>query len=274
MSMDGRHLDAALARLRNRTGVSVAFGGPVTAEGGLLLSRFSGPTAGVLSGLRVSLGEGLGGRVVALQRPGAVNDYFEARAITHRYDELIRAEGIRAVVASPVVVRRNPIAVIYGAYRGDEVVGDRVQDLVVAEAKALEQQIVAAETLSEARETWTHSDTESGVLRQQMREAHAKLREVMRLVDDGAVRDALEEIGSTLSHVSGDGPAADQSVLTPRESEVLTLAGLGYSNARIAESLGLTLHTVKSYMKSAMAKLNAHSRHEAVVAARRDQLII
>ncbi|WP_374613760.1 response regulator transcription factor, partial [Gordonia sp. (in: high G+C Gram-positive bacteria)] len=40
------------------------------------------------------------------------------------------------------------------------------------------------------------------------------------------------------------------------------------SNARIAETLGVTVYTVKGYMKDAMRKLGASSRLEAVVTAR------
>ncbi|MTD53819.1 LuxR C-terminal-related transcriptional regulator [Amycolatopsis pithecellobii] len=268
-----RHLDAALTRLRQKTGVSVAFGGPVEANGTLLLERFVGPTAGVLSGLSVYLGEGLGGRVVAMGKTAVVNDYFATRAITHRYDQLIRVERLRALVASPVVVHRRPIAVIYGAYRSHEIVGGRVQDTITEEARSLEQETVVAATLAQAREGWTDADGEITSMREQIRAADAKLRRLLASVDNNEVCAALQQIIRTLTDAPGTDNPARGSLLTTRESDVVSLAGLGYSNARIAEALGLTVHTVKSYMKSAMAKLDAQSRLEAVVLARRAHLI-
>lgn len=43
----------------------------------------------------------------------------------------------------------------------------------------------------------------------------------------------------------------------------------GATNAVAAERLGLRPETVKGYLRSAMRRLGAHTRGEAVVAARR-----
>jgi LuxR family transcriptional regulator, regulator of acetate metabolism len=54
---------------------------------------------------------------------------------------------------------------------------------------------------------------------------------------------------------------------------VLALVAVGCGNGAVAERLGLTVHTVKSYLKSAMGKLDSHTRGEAVHAARGAGLI-
>lgn len=54
------------------------------------------------------------------------------------------------------------------------------------------------------------------------------------------------------------------SFLTPREHEVLRALAQGTSTTRIAELLGISAETVRSHVKSLMAKLGAHSRVEAV----------
>ena len=54
---------------------------------------------------------------------------------------------------------------------------------------------------------------------------------------------------------------------------MLALAALGYSNARIGGELGVSAETVKGYMKAAMGKLEAGTRLEAVVLARRAGLL-
>lgn len=82
---------------------------------------------------------GLGGKVVALHRPIAVNDYANSKQISHHYDLMVAAEGIHAVVAAPVVVNRTVRAVMYGAVRRSVALGDRTVDAVMGAARDLEQ---------------------------------------------------------------------------------------------------------------------------------------
>ena len=51
--------------------------------------------------------------------------------------------------------------------------------------------------------------------------------------------------------------------LTPREREVLSLIGQGYSNQRIAEQLIIECGTVKNHVHNILKKLNASNRREA-----------
>jgi LuxR family maltose regulon positive regulatory protein len=55
--------------------------------------------------------------------------------------------------------------------------------------------------------------------------------------------------------------------LTSRETEVLRLLGQGYSNQQIAETLVVTLNTVKKHASSIYGKLGVRSRTQAVVRA-------
>ena len=57
-------------------------------------------------------------------------------------------------------------------------------------------------------------------------------------------------------------PAAD--LLTPRETEVLSLLGRGQTNASIASSLMISESTVKFHVKNILLKLGAKSRADAV----------
>ncbi|MCB0897147.1 MAG: response regulator transcription factor [Nocardioides sp.] len=52
--------------------------------------------------------------------------------------------------------------------------------------------------------------------------------------------------------------------LTPREVEVLSLIAQGMSNLEIAEGLYLSINSVKTYIRSAYAKIGATSRSRAV----------
>ena len=73
-----------------------------------------------------------------------------------------------------------------------------------------------------------------------------------------------------LQQLRGDGPAPS---LTPRESEVLRQVAAGQTNKSIALKLGISEHTVKFHLGSAMTKLAAASRAEAVAIAIRRGLI-
>jgi DNA-binding NarL/FixJ family response regulator len=66
------------------------------------------------------------------------------------------------------------------------------------------------------------------------------------------------------------GPSVD---LTPREQDVLELLAEGKSNAAIAESLFVSVHTVRNHVANLSSKLGAHSKLEALsIAVRRGLL--
>ncbi len=55
--------------------------------------------------------------------------------------------------------------------------------------------------------------------------------------------------------------------LSPRETDALTLLGLGYSRAQAAESLSISEHTLRVYIESARFKLAAMNTTHAVAMA-------
>lgn len=61
--------------------------------------------------------------------------------------------------------------------------------------------------------------------------------------------------------------------LTRREYEVLRFAAMGNSNPEIAQELSLARNTVKTYLQSAMQKLNARNRVEAIARAHELRLL-
>ncbi|WP_333755930.1 LuxR C-terminal-related transcriptional regulator, partial [Streptomyces sp. IBSBF 3352] len=110
---------------------------------------------------------------------------------------------------------------------------------------------------------------EGGAAWEQVREAHAALRALAPRIGDPALRAELLDAAGLLA--VGSGPRAVQ--LAPREVDVLTCVAAGATNAAAAGRLGLRAETVKGYLRSAMRKLGAHTRGEAVVAARRAGLL-
>lgn len=63
--------------------------------------------------------------------------------------------------------------------------------------------------------------------------------------------------------------ARPDQALSKRESEVLGLVAQGYSDKEVAEALGLTPATVRSYLKTIYGKLHVHSRTQAILKTRK-----
>ncbi|MDH6697049.1 DNA-binding CsgD family transcriptional regulator [Streptomyces sp. MAA16] len=262
-------IHTALLRLRHTTGLPVAFGGLVESGGPRIrISELCGTATPALSALAVTAGNGLGGKAVALARPCAVTDYSASRQISHEYDVPVAAEGLRSVLAVPVVVRRRVRGVLYGALRTAEPLGDRALGAAMAAARDVEQALVVREEargLLVAAQSASEPDLAAGAVREQVREAHAALRALAPRIADPSLRAELLDVCGLLAPRSRvPGP-----VLAPRELDVLSWVAAGATNALAAERLGVRAETVKGYLRSAMRKLGAHTRGEAVAAARR-----
>ncbi|MFL1899563.1 response regulator transcription factor [Streptomyces tauricus] len=307
---DAVEMRGALMRLRRETGLAVAFGGLVEpGRAQVRISELNGTTTAALSALAVSSGNGLGGKAVALVRPCAVSDYSSSRRISHEYDVAVAAEGLRSVLAVPVVVRRRVRGVLYGALRSAQPLGDRTLSAAVEAARDVEQSLAVRDEvdglLAAARGLCGHAHPGApggsvrhagaqgaqgaeGMVWERLREAHGALRALAPRVVDPALRAELLAVCETLAASPGSarsagserppgsaGPAcqAGQVRLTPRELDVLTCVAVGATNAAAGERLGLRAETVKAYLRSAMRKLGAHTRLEAVVAARRAGLL-
>ncbi|MFD9070094.1 helix-turn-helix transcriptional regulator [Streptomyces lasiicapitis] len=276
---------AALLRLRRGTGLPVAFGGLVTSADGasrVRIAELSGTATHSLNGLAIFAGHGLGGKAVALARPCAVTDYSTSRQISHEYDAAVEPEGLRAVLAVPLVVRRRVRGLLYGALRTPLPLGDRALASAVAVARDVEQALVvrdeAAALAAAAREAVVELPERrygaGDAAWERVREAHGALRALAPRISDPAVRAELLAVSDALTAAAACSPGPGSGVrLAPREVDVLACLAGGATNTAAAQRLGLRPETVKGYLRSAMRKLGAHTRWEAVVAARRAGLL-
>ncbi|MGW3495339.1 response regulator transcription factor [Streptomyces sp. NPDC001020] len=265
---------AALVRLRRVTGLPVAFGGLV--EPGrpqIRISELSGTATTAFSALAVVTGNGLGGKAAVLARPCAVTDYSASQHISHEYDVAVATEGIKSVLAVPVVVRRRVRAVLYGALRTAQPLGDRTLSAAVEAARDVEQALAVRDEARTLLTTVREPAGPSSAAWEQVREAHGALRALAHRVEDPVVRAELLQVCGRLAGATAPGSPTRAVVLAPREVDVLSCVAGGSTNAAAAERLGLRPETVKGYLRSAMRKLGVHTRWEAVVAARRAGLL-
>jgi DNA-binding NarL/FixJ family response regulator len=77
-----------------------------------------------------------------------------------------------------------------------------------------------------------------------------------------------------LAPEAGPSPsAADEALLSPQERQVLTFSAKGFSFEEIARMLGVSRHTVMTYVKRSYRKLQVHSKTEAIYEARKLGLV-
>lgn len=294
-------LTGAVRELARRTHFPVSFGGLVD-NGGTRISAIHGSRTRSLDGLTVQVMRGLGGRAMAELRPRATPDYGAARHITHDYDRHILGEGISTLLAVPVIVGGRVRGLLYGGSWASANVGGvamkpafqvadalatelRVRDEVERRLATLDGATGAVGGASDGVGAGRSSATTTPSVvhpslpaahREELRESYAELRTIASTISDPDVRARLAHVEQRLAALSGDDesvPLASTVSLSPRETDVLACAAIGATNAQIAAQLSLREGTVKAYISSAMAKLDASTRHAAVTRARRSGLL-
>jgi DNA-binding NarL/FixJ family response regulator len=100
----------------------------------------------------------------------------------------------------------------------------------------------------------------------------APLEDLVRAVERVAAGEAY--VDPVLAGLLVGTPTAQQSpALTQREREVLRLLADGHANEAIGNELGISVETVRTHIRKAMAKLDADTRTQAVATALRQSLI-
>lgn len=263
---------SALNSLKNATGIPATMYGAVMPDGRLRINRWVGLRTPALHNLEMTVGVGVGGRVLATRRPVGVSDYTRAKSISHDFDRHIRDEGLHSIVAVPVIVDREMRGVLYAGVHSKARMGDKVLEEVTMTARCLEQDLAVLDALRNQDGVRTPAPVAkqgrsmSGAEWEQVRATHSKLRMLANRVEDEALRRDLEVLcDQMVSPVR----VKQTTKLSARELDVLACVALGHTNVEAAAEMGIGAETVKSYLRSVMRKLGAHTRYEAVNAARR-----
>lgn len=92
---------------------------------------------------------------------------------------------------------------------------------------------------------------------------------------EGTAREALPSADELTGAFAVPSHHEDQhaTALTGRENEILRMLDVGHSNQQLASALGVTVNTVKWYLKNIYGKLGAANRTQAVSVARRTGLL-
>lgn len=85
--------------------------------------------------------------------------------------------------------------------------------------------------------------------------------------------DVLAPVDIASSAIKMEVNDSSKALLSRREQEVLELVSRGFSYAEIADLKHLSVHTIQTHIKSLYAKLEVHSKMEAVLEATRMGLL-
>ena len=102
-----------------------------------------------------------------------------------------------------------------------------------------------------------------------------KLPQLVRAITDVAEGQLVVPHRLAIRRRNGESEESDllASQLTRREREVLSLLASGSNSSEIARALVVSPNTVRTHVQSILAKLQVHSRLEAVAFATRHQLL-
>jgi DNA-binding NarL/FixJ family response regulator len=81
------------------------------------------------------------------------------------------------------------------------------------------------------------------------------------------------QVATYLMELLKPAPETTEAPLSPREAEVLAVFCRGLTYEESAEALGITVHTVRDHVKKIYAKLEVHTRSEAIFEAMQRGLI-
>ena len=90
--------------------------------------------------------------------------------------------------------------------------------------------------------------------------------EILDVIRSAVAGEGQPDVGGHGNDASGAYAVLGEDVgLTPRETEILRLLTLGFSNQQIADECFLSINSVKSYIRSAYRRIGVTSRSQAVV---------
>lgn len=267
---DDEAVRSALTALKNATSIPVTMYAALLPDNRLQITQWVGLRTPALQNIIMEAGTGVGGRVVSTRRPVGVSDYTRANIISHENDRVMQDEGLHSLLAVPVIVRREIRGVLYVGVHSPVRLGDKVIEEVTMTARCLEQDIAVNSALRQIEAsvpaTPRSNRSMNGAEWEQVRSTHSKLRMLANRVNDEHVRKELEVL---CEQMVSPVRVKQSTRLSARELDVLSCVALGHTNVEAAEEMGIGAETVKSYLRSVMRKLGAHTRYEAVNAARR-----
>lgn len=193
----------AVRELARRTRFPVAFGGLIE-EGVVSVTSIVGARTRSLDGLRVRPERGLGGRAMMELRPRMTSDYGSSQQITHDYDVFVLGEGLRTLLALPIVVQGRSRGVLYAGGWDEERVGGVTTAPAMQVAQSVADELrIRDEVQRRMQEAPLGVDSVAPAHREELRQSFAELRSIAASVDDVDIRARIAHVERRLMTLAG-----------------------------------------------------------------------
>jgi len=149
---------AVLDRLPGEVGIDLAWIGELSSTGDIVLGHAVRTRTDVVDGLVVPPGVGLGGLVMQTGQPAWVADYPNAVDVGHRFGTQAELEGVRGMVAVPLVHGGRRLGVLYAADRDETHYGDLAVTALEAAAARAANAAAVAERARHSAEVAVHEE--------------------------------------------------------------------------------------------------------------------
>ncbi len=213
----------AVRELARRTRFPVAFGGLIE-EGVVSVTSIVGARTRSLDGLRVRPERGLGGRAMMELRPRMTSDYGSSQQITHDYDVFVLGEGLRTLLALPIVVQGRSRGVLYAGGWDEERVGGVTTAPAMQVAQSVADELrIRDEVQRRMQEAPLGVDSVAPAHREELRQSFAELRSIAASVDDVDIRARIAHVERRLMMLAGStsapatGPVPTVRLSPPRD---------------------------------------------------------
>jgi LuxR family transcriptional regulator, regulator of acetate metabolism len=147
-----------LDRLPDEVGIDVAFIGELDHSGNIVLGHAVRTRTDAVEGLVVPPGIGLGGRVMRTGRPEWVANYPVGAGLVRPFSADADREGIKGMVAVPLVHAGRWLGVLYGADRAEASYGDLAVEALEAAAARAANAAAVAERARHGAEVAVHDE--------------------------------------------------------------------------------------------------------------------
>jgi LuxR family transcriptional regulator, regulator of acetate metabolism len=196
--------------------------------------------------LAVNPGDGVASRVLQLGGSVSLKNYaLESGSSSRLIDVFAYQEGAFGMLAVPIQKDNSVVGIVYGGVRRPEYIGDRGRVGLYNLARLFAATIATED--AGGQDCDAKNDT---AVTEAPAPPAGSCAERARLIDPS--------VAGTLSR---------------RERRILELLSQGLSTAEVAKTEYLAINTVRSYIQSALWKLGANSRLQAVAIAREVGLI-
>jgi signal transduction histidine kinase len=147
-----------LEQLPDELGIDVAWIGEVDHTGNLVLAHSVRTRTDAIDGLVVPPGIGLGGRILQTGRSDWVPDYTIDADLINPFVAQVEREGLKGVVAVPLVHAGHIFGVLYGADRAETTYSDLTLEALEAAAARATSAAIVAERARHSAEIAVHEE--------------------------------------------------------------------------------------------------------------------